>query len=334
MKKIKLFLIAIIGLSLLFSCKKEADVKIGFLMPASVGYRWPIDERYVKEAAQKLGVEVKALSAENDENLQLKQAEQLLDEGVDVLIVVPANANTAAAIVRDAHEYNVPVIGYDRLIKNSDLDYLVTFEGAKIGSLMVEHAIQKVPKGNYVMLWGDASDVNAIQIKEEQERILQPLIDRGDINIVYKTFVENWSRDNAYHTMKRVLDFSDQEIDAVITSYDGLAVGALDALHETNRKPFEVLTGQDAEIDAIKSINNDEMSMTVYKSIKTIANASVDLAVKLARGQKIEKAEKTINNGRRDVPLLLLDPIPVTKSTVRSTIISDGFYTEEEVYGK
>ena len=139
----------------------------------------------------------------------MKQASELLDEGVDVLIVVPSNANTSAAIVRDAHNEGVPVIAYDRLIKNCDLDYLVTFEGAKIGQLMVQHAVQKVPKGNFVILFGDAGDVNAISIKNAQKEFLQPYVDRGDIKIIYKTYVENWNMMNAYQIMKQVLAFSD-----------------------------------------------------------------------------------------------------------------------------
>lgn len=333
MKTYRLFVFVLFILLFFSGCKQGGDITIGFLMPDGEGSRWPIDQRYVEAAARQQGVEIVSRFVENDENMQQKQATELLELGVDVLIVVSVNANTAAAIVRDAHNYDVPVVAYDRLIRNSDVDYYVSFEGASIGKVMLDHAISKVPKGNYVMLWGDPGDLNAVFIKEAQEAYLKPFVDRGDINIVYKGYVDNWTAENAYHKMSEILDFSDQKIDAVLTSYDGLAVGALDAIREHPEQDVKVLTGQDAEMPAIQALLNDEMSLTVYKSIKTIASAAVDVAVKLARGEKIAVAESKVNNGRVDVPSLLLEPVPVTKNTIRSTVIADGYYTEEEVYG-
>lgn len=316
------------------SCSQmTGGVKVGFLIPATVGYRWPIDQQYVEKIAADRKIEVITRSAENDENLQLKQAEELLEMGVDVLIVVAANANTAAAIVREAHDYNVPVIAYDRLIKNADLDYLVTFEGAEIGNLMVNYALKVKPEGNYVLLWGDASDVNAIMIKDAQEAALKPSIDNGRIKIVYKSFTEDWSSDNAYYTMKNILDFSGEKIDAVITSYDGLAMGARKAIDEAGLDYDVILTGQDAEIAAVRAINQGKMSLTVYKSINTIAAASVDLAIKLAKNQKVTGVTATIDNGRKEVPTMMLKPVAVTKDNIREVLIADKFFTEEQIYG-
>jgi D-xylose transport system substrate-binding protein len=298
-----------------------------------VGFRWPIDQEYVEKAALARNVEVITRSAENDENLQLKQAEELLEMGIDVLIVVAANSNTAAAIVREAHDYGVPVIGYDRLIKNSDLDYLVTFEGAEIGNLMVNYALSKKPEGNYVLLYGDAGDVNALLIKDAQEKTLQPYIDNGKINIVYRSFCEDWSGNNAYFIMKNVLAFSNKKIDAVITSYDALALGARKAMDEIGYYADVIITGQDAELPAVKAINEGKMSLTIYKSINTTAVASVDLAIKLAKKQRITDIKGSINNGRRDVPVLYLKPVAVTKSNIREVLIAEKFYTEEQIYG-
>jgi D-xylose transport system substrate-binding protein len=323
----------ILTFAIFFSaCDQNSKVTIGFLMPDGEGSRWPTDEQYLKEAAAENGVELISRSADTDENLQISQATELLEAGVDVLIVVPANANTAGAIVREAHDYGVPVIAYDRLIKNSDLDYLITFEGAKIAELMVDHALNKVPEGNYVLLWGDPGDVNAISIKNAQNTMLAPYIKKGDINIIYKGFVEDWTQQNAYHLMSKILTFSDQKIDAVLTSYDGLAMGALQAIKEHPEQKVKVLTGQDAELDAVKALVNGDMTLTVYKSIKTIANSAMDLAIKLATDQNVENATSTVNNGRKDVPAILLVPQSVDKSTIRSTVIADGYYTEEQVY--
>jgi D-xylose transport system substrate-binding protein len=332
-QKIQVAMILVLLIPSIFSCKNSGETKIGLLIPAGEGFRWPVDQAYVEKAAKEKGIEVITRIANNDENLQLKQATELLELGVDVLIVVAANGNTAAAIVRDAHDYNVPVIGYDRLIKNSDLDYFVTFEGAQIGSLMIDYALQHKPEGNYVLLWGDPSDVNALFIKEAQEKLLKPSIDNGKINIVYKTFVEDWSMENAYHISKNILNLSGKKIDAIITSYDGLAMGALKAMEELDYGGDVILTGQDAELASVKAVKDGKMSLTVYKSIKQIAGASVELAEKLAQNKKVSNATGKINNGRKDVPTIFLKPVAVTKENIRQTVIADGFYTEQQVYG-
>ncbi len=333
MKQIGNHILVLLLIVIFFSCKNESDITIGFLMPDSEGSRWPIDQSYIEKAAEENGVKVISKYVINDENMQQKQAVELLEMGVDVLIIVSVNANTAAAMVRDAHSYNVPVIAYDRLIKNSDVDYFVSFEGAEIGNLMLEHALRVVPKGNYVLLFGEPADNNAIFIKEAQEATLKPYVERGDINIVYKGFVDNWSPDNAHKKMERILAFSDQKIDAIVTSYDGLALGAIKALKQYPDQNPRVITGQDAQLDAIHSILNDEMSLTIYKSVREIANASVKLAINLAKREKITNATSTINNGRKDVPSILLKPVAVHKNNIRETVIADEYLSEQEVYG-
>ncbi len=331
----KPILLLLIALAFIPSCKNLTGVKIGFLIPAGEGYRWVIDQRYIEKAARDAGAEIVTLSANNDENLQLKQAKDLLKSGIDVLIVVAANSNTSAAIVRDAHDYNVPVIAYDRIIKNCDLDYFVTYEGEKIGTLMIDHALSLKPKGNYILLYGEASDMNATIIKEAQEKALEPYINNQQIKILYKTFISDWSSENASQTMKKVLAFIDEPIDAIITSYDGLSIGTLKVLvEEYGYQGGMVITGQDAELEAVKAIVDGKMTMTVYKSIKTISSAAVDLAINLAKGKTVDNINSTINNGRVDVPSVLLTPIAVDKNNIRTTVISDGYYTEEQIYGK
>lgn len=337
-KKTKMRLIRLnvilIAIVLFFSCKNDKDeIKIGLLIPASDGYRWPTDKFYIEKAAKKQNVEVVTKSAENDENLQLKQAGELLDEGVDVLIVVAANANTAGAIVRYAEEYDVPVIAYDRLLQNCDLNYFISFNEKKIADIMLSYSLEKIPKGNYVMLWGEASDPNAVAIKEEQERMLNKYVENGDITIVYKTYIDNWSRENACHKMKKIIDLSGVKIDAVITSYDGLALGVVDAYNEYGIDELPIITGQDAELEALRNIVDNKISFTVYKSIKTIANTSVDLAISLAKGEKYDMTNAMLRfNGRKDVPSIMLDPIPVDINTIRTVVIADSLYSEEEVY--
>ena len=135
--KVKVLIAILLLLSVITSCKRNQEIEIGYLIKSSANSRWKIDIEHLHARAKELNVKFVMRDAQGDENLQLKQAGELLDLGVDVLVVVAANQNTAGGIVRAAHEKGVKVISYDRLIKNADLDYLISFEYEKIGELMV-----------------------------------------------------------------------------------------------------------------------------------------------------------------------------------------------------
>jgi D-xylose transport system substrate-binding protein len=321
----------------LFSCnyKSGGDVKIGFLIHSTTSSRWLMDIDYVKEHAAEVGAEVILKDAKGDENQQLKQASELLEQGVDALIVVAANQNTAAGIVREAHEYNVPVIGYDRLIKNSDLDYLVSFEYEKVGELMVEYVVDKIDNGNCIILWGDASDANAIFVKRGHEKAIEALGADKKINFVYKAFVEDWTLENANHITNYVLDFYPEKIDAIIACNDPLGIGAYDALKSHGYEPGEVIiTGQDATLEFVHSMLEGGMTMSVSKPIKELAYGSVDLIVELIKTGKVTGLKQTVYNGRKDVPAKLFSPYVVDKTNFESILIDEGVFTREEVFGK
>ena len=308
-------------------------VRIGFLIHTTKSARWQMDLSYVQERAKEVGATIILKDAGGDENMQLKQASELLEEGVDAIIVVAANQNTAAGIVREAHKYDVPVIGYDRLIKNSDLDYLVSFEYDKVGQIMIDYARARKPNGNYIMVWGDASDANAVFVKAGNLKALEPYIQNGDINLAYKTYVDSWSMVNAEHKINEVLDFYDKKIDAIIVSNDPMAIGAYNALVKHGYGPNEVLiTGQDATLAFVRSMLKGGMTMSVYKPIKDLAYGAVDLVVDLVKHKKAEGFDKTVNNGKKDVPAKLFEPSVVDKSNFEKVLIESGIFTREEVF--
>lgn len=321
---------------ILSGCKKQdaSDVRIGFLIHTTSSSRWLMDISYIQERAKELGATFILKDAGGDENMQLKQAGELLQEGVDAIVVVAANQNTAAGIVREAHKYNVPVIGYDRLIKNSDLDYLVSFEYDKVGQAMVDYTVNKVPEGNVVIVLGDASDANAIFVKNGIEKTIGPYVQSGKINVVYKSFIEGWTTQNAKHMMDQVLDFSDDKIDAAIVCNDPMAVGVYQSLREHGYPPRQVvITGQDATLEFVHSMLDGGMTMSVYKPIKELAYGVVDLVVDLVQNNKAEGFDKIVNNGRKDVPAKLYSPSVVDMTNLDSDLIGKGVFTHEEVYG-
>ncbi|MCF8362029.1 MAG: substrate-binding domain-containing protein [Prolixibacteraceae bacterium] len=317
-----------------FSCKNQtgSDVTIGFLIHSTTSSRWQMDIAYAQERAADVGAKIILKDASGDENMQLSQANELLEMGVDALIVVAANQNTAAGIVRDAHDYNVPVIAYDRLIKNSELDYLVSFEYERVGELMVEYVANRVNNGNCVFLWGDASDANAVFVKKGHENAMN-LFNESNIEAVYKTFVEDWTYENAYHQMNKILDFYPEKIDAVIACNDPLGIGAYDALKEHGYEPGEVIiTGQDATLEFVHSMLEGGLSMSVGKPIKELAYGAIDLVVKIVKGEATSSFDKTVNNGRRDVPAKLFSPYIIDKTNFEKELIEGGVFTRDQVF--
>jgi D-xylose transport system substrate-binding protein len=310
---------------------KDGKIRIGFSMDTLQEERWQKDRDLFKAAAEALGATVDVQAANSDDAKQIAQAENMISQGIDVLVVVPHNSEASAAIVEKAHEAGVKVLAYDRLILNSDLDLYVSFDNVRVGEMQAEAITKLVPKGKYVYIGGSDTDNNAIAFKQGAFNVLQPLIDKGDIEIVYDQFTKDWNPANALANMENALTANNNQIDAVVAANDGTAGGVIQALAAQGLAGKIPVSGQDAELAAVQRIVEGTQTMTVYKPIKSLAERAAELAVKLAKGEDLG-ADKTVNNGKIDVPAVLLDPIAVDKSNVDSTVIADGFHSKEDVY--
>src|SRR5947209_14430762 len=162
----------------------SGPIRVGFSMDTLKEERWQRDKRLVEQRAKEVGASLDVQVANGDDAVQTKQADNMLTKGVDVLIVAPHNGEIAASIVEAAHRKGVPVIAYDRLIRNADLDLYISHQVVHIGEMQAEYALQPVPKGNYVISGGPRTDHNAILRHEGQMEILKPAIDRGDSKVV------------------------------------------------------------------------------------------------------------------------------------------------------
>jgi D-xylose transport system substrate-binding protein len=309
---------------------KGGAVRIGFSMDTLKEERWQKDKVLVEQRAKEVGADLTTEVANGDDARQLSQVDNLLTRGVDVLIVAPHNGVAARAIVEKAHAAHVPVISYDRLIMNSDVDLYVSHQVPKIGEMQAQYAIQHAPKGNYVLIYGSQTDNNALLLKDGQMKVLKPAIDRGDIKVVSEQFAREWLASEARRVMDDALTKSGNDIQAVVASNDGTAGGAISALPPQLIGKV-LVTGQDAELPACQRIVRGEQTMTIYKPIQPLAFSAVDNAIKLAHKEKIDAPDK-INNGKIDVPAILQTPIAVDKSNMVDTVIKDGYHTMEEVY--
>jgi len=307
-------------------------VVIGFCMDTLKEERWQRDKDLVEKHAKELGVQVFVQVANSDDNLQVKQAENLLTQGVDVLIVAPHNGEIAASIVEAAHDQGVPVISYDRLIKNSDVDLYVSHQVVKIGEMQAKYLLDHVNKkpANFVIVGGSPTDNNALLLHQGQMNILKPAIDRGDVKIVTDQYAKEWQASAALNIVENALTQANNQVDAVVASNDGTARGAVQALEGQNLAGKVLVSGQDADLASLQLIIQGKQTMTVYKPIQPLAYGAVDAAVKLARGEKVDASE-TIDNGSKKVPSILLEPVAVDKNNIVSTVVKDGYQTLEKI---
>jgi D-xylose transport system substrate-binding protein len=308
----------------------NGPVRIGFSMDTLKEERWQRDKALVEQRCKEVGAECEIQVANGDDSTQTKQCDNLLTKGVDVLIVAPHNGQIAASIVEAAHRQNVPVISYDRLIRNADVDLYVSHQVVKIGQMQAQYALDRVPKGNYVLIGGSPTDNNALLLRDGQMQVLKPAIDRGDIKVVSDQFAKEWKAEEAHRITEDALTKTGNDIQAIVASNDGTAGGAVSALPPSLVGKV-LVTGQDASLDAVQRIVQGEQTMTIYKPIQPLAFAAVDSAVKLARGEKVETKDK-INNGKIDVPALLFEPMVLDKTNVMQTVIKDGYHKVEDVY--
>src|ERR671917_871868 len=305
-------------------------IKIGFSMDTLKEERWQRDKELVEKRAKEKGVQLIVDVAGGDDARQISQAENMLTQGVDVLIVAPHNAVAAAAIVEAAHRQGVPVISYDRLIRNSDVDLYVSHQVVKMGEMHADYLLKRKPRGNYVVVQGSATDNNAKLLHDGQMNVLKPAIDRGDIKVVADQPAREWLAEEALKIVENALTLANNDIVAVVASNDGTARGAISALANQGLAGKVLVSGQDADLASMKEILTGRQTMTVYKAIEPLANSAVDAAIQMARGEQVQ-TNAAINNGRKDVPSFLHEPVAVDKDNLVATVVKDGYHKLERI---
>jgi D-xylose transport system substrate-binding protein len=262
----------------------------------------------------------------------MAQIENLISRGVDVLVIVPYNATVLQNAIKEAKKAKIKVLSYDRLILNADIDAYISFDNKAVGEMQARGVVAVKPKGNYYLLGGAPTDNNAKMLREGQMAVLQPLIDKGDIKIVGKQWVKDWSPSEALAIVENALTANGNKIDAIVASNDATAGGAIQALAAQKLSGKVPVSGQDADLAAVKRVIAGSQTMTVYKPLKVIATEAAKLAVQLVRGEK-PAFNGQYDNGFKKVDTVLLKPTPLTKANA-DILVKDGFYTEAQLSGK
>ena len=295
--------------------------------------RWQKDRDIFVKKAEALGAEVFVQSANGDATAQISQIENMLNKDIDVLVIIPFNGEVLSNVISEAKKEGVKVLAYDRLINNADIDFYVSFDNEKVGELQAQAIIEQKSEGNYFLMGGSPVDNNAKLFRKGQMKVLQPHIDSGKVKVVGDQWVDSWLAEKALQIMENALTANKNNIDAVVASNDATAGGAIQALQAQGLAGKVAISGQDADLAAIKRIVDGSQTMTVYKPITNLADKAAEISVALGKDEKV-KSNATLNNGVKDVPAYLLEPVVVTKENIDATVIKDGFHTKEAVYGK
>lgn len=315
----------------------KGKLLIGLSMDTLKEARWQVDRDLFTRRANELGAEVLVQSANSDDVQQVKDVDFLITRKVGVLVIIPHNGTAMAKGVEMARQAGIPVIAYDRLITDCALDLYITFDNVKVGELQARYLVEHLPqgKGRIVRIYGSKTDHNALLFKQGQDLVLNPLIARGDVKVLHEDWAEDWKPENAKKIMNAAITKSGQgrnfDCQGILASNDGTAGGAIQSLLEEGLAGRIPVTGQDADLVACQRIAQGTQAMTIYKPIKALATRAAELAVAVAAGKPVI-ANAGLNNGKVEVPSVLLEVVAVNRENLAETVIKDGFHRREEIF--
>ncbi len=331
--------------------KKSEQKIVGISMPKKNSPRWIRDGDSLRYEFEKRGYKVDLQNAEDDAEKQRSQLKYMIENGADIIVIAAVDSYALSDILVGAKEKNIPVIAYDRLIMDSDaVSYYVSFDNRAVGMTFgkyIENSL-RLNDGNgsfnAEIFSGSLDDKNSRIINEALFEVLQPYIDSGQLKIpsgqtaFNETATYHWLRENAQKRMNNLLEtvYSDGTIpDALICASDSIANGIIRALEDhdysiLNGQP--IITGQDADITAIRNIINDKQSMTLFKNTRLLAQKYADIVDAIVNGKPPEINDtESYNNGKIIVPAYLCDPIFVTKDNFKEELLDIGYYAAEDV---
>lgn len=334
-----LILVTILALAIIPMTAVAKTVKIGLSISDFETERWPVEQAIMTKLAHEKGAQLISQVANHDPKLQNDQIDNMVLQGVDVIIIIAEDGAAAASAVESAARDGIACIAYDRLVKSDKLAAYISFDNVEVGRSQARGITSKIDKGRFVLLGGSPTDNNAVLFRKGQMEILQPMIDKGIIKVVADQWVEGWSPANATSIMENILTAQQNKIDAVVASNDGTALGALQAMKAQGLAGKVPISGQDATAAGCKSIVEGELSMTVYKDVRLLSPMAIDMAIALAQGKKIEGlknfslAELTLDDKLKgEVPCRFLKVVSVNQKNVYAEVVKSGFQNYDDVY--
>lgn len=332
----------------LAGCKGSGKVKVGLSFSDFATERWKNEEILMRKLLEEKGYEVISQEAAHDVKLQNDQIDNMVTQGVKAIIIVAEDGDAAATAASAAAKKGVIVLAYDRLIKTPDIAAYVSFNNVEVGRQQALGVMKALDIDNWdvaangparvVKLGGSPTDNNAILFRQGQDEILDPLVAAGKIEIVADQWVDNWDAKNALALMENILTATGNDIDAVVASNDGTALGALQALKAQGLAGKVPISGQDATADGCNSIVKGELTVSILKDIRDLSPLAVDLVDKLIKGEKTDLQMYTLAELTNDpsktgqVPCKFLPVYQVNKDNVYELVVKSKFQSYDDVY--
>ena len=324
---------------LTLACEAKAPatkpVRIGLSMDSFVVERWIRDRDIFVSEAQALGAEVLVQVANEDHETQVQQINFLMAQDIDVLVVVPNDSQRLGATIRQLEARGMPVLSYDRLILNGNVDLYVSHDSVGAGRLMataVEKSLASRPSPyRLVIVNGARSDHNSALMNQGYHEILDGLVRNQRVFIVSEVWLSTWSSEEAEASFRKALIGMAAKPDGVIAANDLLAESLVRVLAQKSFLDGTLMTGMDADLAACQRVVEGTQTMTVYKPIAPLATTAAKYAVLLALHQPLGVTE-TINDGSFEVPFLKLQPVAVYPENIKETVVRDGFHRADEIY--
>lgn len=316
-----------------WNCKnKNETVNIGVSFGVGVAERWDKEMRFMEARAKELGVDIEFRLNRGSVKSQNEDCIELIDKGIDILIYTPRDASDVSQVFGYARERGVYVLTYSRVVLNSKMDLFVGYDSERIGQRMGQYFTDMIYKGDIIIFSGDIEDNNAKMLKDGAMRYLEPL--RKNFNIILDSPVKGWSPELAKQMVKEAVSKNGNKIDAIFAPNDRIAGGSLEALRELGIKNHVVITGMDAELDAVRRIAAGTQDMTIYMDLRELATTAINEAVNLVKKEKVNiNSEFQLPDGSTVKANLITGQV-VTKENIYKLIIERGIYTNKQIYGE
>ena len=310
---------------------KAEGLIIGVAWASFQEERWKTDEAAMKAVIEANGDTYISADAASSNEKQIADIEGLIARGANALIVLAWDSAAVLPGIAKAKAEGIPVVGYDRLIEDSDVFYL-TFDNVEVGRMQARAVFKLMPKGNYVFIKGYQADPNADFLHGGQLEILQAAIDRGDIKVVGNQYTDGWKPEVAQTNMEQILTANNDKVDAVVASNDGTAGGVVAALASVGMAGIPV-SGQDGDHAALNRVARGLQSVSVWKDARALGKAAAEIAIQLATGTALDKVagSSIFSDGPKGVKMhsVLLAPVPITKDNL--AVVIDAGWVKKEV---
>lgn len=315
----------------------EAGATIGVSLPWLGTQNWKEAETMFKEQLEAEGFKALIQAADQKVPQQQQQIESMIENGAKVIVVGPVDGSQLGAVLEQAKDAGIYVIGYDRLIENTTgVDGVVQFGSVKTGVLQGQALLEGLSKlkgegpYNIELFGGGPADPNAPNFFKGAMTVLQPKIDDGTIKVVsgQVDFTQcatiDWDNSKAQARMDSLLSgfYSDKEIHGCLSPNDGIARAIITAC-ENAGQPIPVVSGLDAENESVEWIWAGRQYSTVAKPTDALVRKTIEIIKSLQIGDGMPETEVKTNNGKIDVLVYELPPLVVTKDNAKEAFAND-----------